>query len=186
MENAATVIKKLADVANSMPKHGGWLQSLLGETTDIDQFGIQLSGFGAGLVMFATSVSAIPSEHLDAVDRVLPIMTRLAEFANDMPNGSGGVWGKIFGEQMNIKTFGQQLGDFGNGIAWFAQNTKGITEAHVTSCESAIGIATKISELSKALGEDKEGGVVGFFAGTSKETLETFSEKLPDSHVISV
>lgn len=180
MENAATIIKKLADVANSMPKHGGWLQSLLGETTDIDQFGIQLSGFGAGLVMFATSVSAIPSEHLDAVDRVLPIMTKLAEFANDMPNGSGGVWGKIFGEQMNIKTFGQQLGDFGNGIAWFAQNTKGITEAHVTSCESAIGIATKISELSKSLGEDKEGGVVGFFAGTSKETLESFSEKLPE------
>ena len=179
MESAATVIKKLADVANSMPKHGGWLQDLLGEMTDIDQFGIQLSGFGAGLVMFATSVSAIPSEHLDAVDRVLPIITKLAEFANDMPNGSGGVWGEIFGKQMNIKTFGEQLGAFGNGIAWFAQNTKGITEAHVTSCESAIGIATKISELSKALGEDKEGGIVGFFAGTSKETLESFSEKLP-------
>ena len=179
VENAATIIKKLADAANSMPKHGGWLQDLLGETTDIDQFGTQLKGFGIGLVLFATAVSTIPSEHLDAVDRVLPIITTLADFANDMPNGSGGVWGEIFGKQMNIKTFGEQLGAFGNGIALFAQNTKGITEAHVTSCESAIGIATKISELSKALGEDKEGGIIGFFAGTSKETLESFSEKLP-------
>ena len=180
MENAATIIKKLADVANSMPKHGGFLQNLLGDVTDIDAFGVQLRGFGGSLRMFAESVEGITPEEKAAVDRVLPIMTKLAEFANDMPNGSGGVWGKIFGEQMNIKTFGQQLGDFGNGIAWFAQNTKGITKAHVTSCESAIGIATKISELSKSLGEDKEGGVVGFFAGTSKETLESFSEKLPE------
>ena len=179
MENAATVIKKLADVANSMPKHGGFLQAFLGDVTNIDDFGVQLRGFGGSLRMFAESVEGITPEEKKAVDQALPIMTELAKFANDMPNANGGVWGKIFGEQMNIKTFGEQLGGFGTGIKSFAQNTEGITEAQVTSCESAIGIATKISELSKALGEDKEGGVVGFFAGTSKETLESFSEKLP-------
>lgn len=179
MESAASTIKMLADVANNMPKHGGWLQAFLGDVTNIDDFGVQLRGFGGSLRMFAESVSGITPEEKTAVEQALPIMTKLAEFANDMPNGSGGIWGQIFGEQMNIKTFGEQLGDFGKGIAWFAQNTKGITEAHVTSCESAIGIASKISELAKSLGEDKEGGVVGFFAGTSKETLESFSEKLP-------
>ena len=98
MKTAAETVRTLASVANEMPKHGGWLQSLLGETTDVGAFGKQLKALGDGIVDFAKATNKVSEGNVTRSGYAIGIAEKLVSLANDMPNATGGVWGKIFGE----------------------------------------------------------------------------------------
>ncbi len=179
MKTAAETVRTLASVANEMPKHGGWWQNIIGELTDVDAFGKQLGALGDGLVAFATAVVDMPDGSKEAIDNALPILEKLISVANSLPNEAGSVWGKLFGDQMNIGTFGDQLKTLGEGLANFAVATNKISPGNVTHATNAIGVAEKLVDLATTLNSEKDGGFIGWFAGTAKEDLESFSEKIP-------
>ena len=179
MKTAAETVKTLASVANEMPKHGGWWQNIIGELTDVDTFGNQLKTLGEGIANFAIATNKISEGNVTRSGYAIGIAEKIASLANSLPNESGGFWGKLFGDQMNIETFGNQLKALGEGIASFAVATNKVSEGNVTRSGNAIGVAEKLASLSATLNSEKDGGFVGWFAGTAKEDLESFSDKIP-------
>ena len=179
MKTAAETVRTLASIANEMPKQGGWWQNIIGELTDVDEFGKQLGALGDGLVAFATAVVGMPAGSKDAIDVAIPILEKLVSVANSLPNESGDIWGTLFGDQMNIETFGDQLKTLGEGLANFAVATDKISPGSATHARNAIGVAEKLVSLAAILNSEKDGGFIGWFAGTAKEDLESFSEKIP-------
>ena len=175
---AATAVKNLVDVANAMPKEGGVWQKIVGETTDMDVFGTQLEGLGTALVSFAKSVSEITSDQIKNVENVVPIINSLVEISKSMPSG-GGVWQKIVGESMDMEDFGKKMKWLAIGLYNFAFNIAGIDTARTEQLTNAVEIIKSIVDVSNLLSQNKEGGVAGWFGGSSKEDLKTFSEKLP-------
>ena len=175
---AATAVKNLVDVANAMPKEGGVWQKIVGETTDMDVFGTQLEGLGTALVSFAKSVSEITSDQIKNVENVVPIINSLVEISKSMPSG-GGVWQKIVGESMDMEDFGKKMKWLAIGLYNFAFNIAGIDTARTEQLTNAVEIIKSIVDVSNLLSQSKEGGVAGWFGGSSKEDLKTFSEKLP-------
>ena len=175
---AAEAATQLTEVAKSMPKSGGLWQRIVGETTNMDDFGTKLEGLGASLVKFAKSVEGITSTQITAVKNTIPIMKSLVEIADDMPT-EGGIWSKIVGDKMDMADFGGKLTALGEGLAGFAEKVKDIQNDTTGTTSRAVNICKDLVEISKSIGEEKSGGLAQWFGGNSKEDIESWGNKLP-------
>ena len=175
---AAKAATQLTEVAKSMPKSGGLWQRIVGETTDMDDFGTKLEGLGKSLVKFAKSVETITPTQITAVENTIPIMGSLVEIANDMPT-EGGIWSKIVGDKMDMADFGGKLTALGEGLAGFAEKVKDIETGTDSASNGAVNICKGLVEISKSIGEEKSGGLAQWFGGSSKDDIESWGNKLP-------
>ena len=160
--------KALADMANSMPKEGGILDSIFGTTTDLSTFGTQLTSFGDGMKQYAESIAGVD---VASIQNSIPAAEGLAELANKLP-AEGGLMSSIFGTKTDLSTFGDQLIDFGDGLQQYASKVVGLDTGAI---EASIPAAEALNNLANKL--PSGGGLMESIFG-SKDDLSGFGGQL--------
>ena len=167
---AANAGKILAELANSLPKDNGWMGTLFGEQMDLATFGAKLSVFGSCIVTFSDKVKGkVDKKAVEAAANAGKVM---AELANNLPNDSS-LMGTVFGEQMDLATFGAKLSVFGSCIVAFSNKVKDNIDQEAV--EAAANAGELMATLANTLPEDS-GWFANIFGG--KEDLSDFGEKL--------
>ena len=154
VKNASKALLNLANASKSMPKEGGWLQTLVGNT-NIDDFGNKLAPLGAGLKSFSEAVSGVDSE---SVKNATEALVNLANASKSMPK-QGGWLQKIIGET-DLSDFGTKLGLLGSGLQAFSTNTKDINAETMTGAVEALNSLVAIKP-------PKSGGLWQMLVGES-------------------
>lgn len=167
VEGAAASGKLLAEFANSLPKEDGFIQKVVGETKDMDDFGYELVEFGGYLVEFANTIKDLDT---GIVSKAVAAGSMLAGLAQEIPN-SGGVLGFIMGDN-DMDDFGKQLPAFGKGIARFAEKVQDLDEGVVSK---GVWAGSALINLAN-LGLPNTGGLLGWILGNND--LDTFGDQL--------
>ena len=169
--------KAIADMANSMPKEGGILDSIFGSTVDLGTFGTQLVSFGNGMKSYAESIAGVD---VASIQNSIPAAEGLAELANKLP-AEGGLMSSIFGTKTDLSSFGTQLVNFGDGLQQYASKVVGLdTEA----INASIPAAEALNELALKL--PASGGLAQSIFGNEGDLssfgsqLTTFGQALVD------
>lgn len=177
LQPAAESAKLLAEMASTLPKHGGLLQGIIGDT-DMAEFAGQLILFGSALQDFSNSVSGIDEK---AVEAGASAGKLLAEMAAALPN-SGGLVAMFVGEN-DMDDFAGRLTLFGGALESFSRSCENINADNVKSgaesgklvAEMASTIGNSGGLIAKLFGENDMGEFAGrliLFAGA----MEKFSE----------
>ena len=185
VKNASKALLNLANASKNMPKEGGWLQKLVGNT-NIEDFGNKLTPLGNGLRTFSDSVKDV---NADAVKSASEALVNLANASKSMPK-QGGWLQKLVGE-IDMSDFGTKLGSLGSGLQTFSTNTKGINAETVTSAVEALKSLIAIKPPKSGgfwqmlVGESSLGNL-----GTNLEDLgkglNKFSVKVQDIEIKSI
>lgn len=164
---AAEAGKYLAEMCNSLPREGGWIDSIIG-VGDMDKFTANMAKFGTAIVGFSKIVAGnIDSE---AVESAANAGSLLAELENNLKN-HGGKLQEVLGDS-DLDTFGDQLKKFGKAIVKFSKTVSGnVDEAAV---ESAANAGKMLSELENGLKDHN--GLLQDIIGDSD--LDTFGNQL--------
>ena len=161
VENAASASLTLAELARSIPNNGdSILKWVIGEK-NIENFGYQLSMFGASLMLFQDSVADLrPS----VVEKAATAGTLLSDLANSIPT-QGGAFNDWFFGNKDMSVFGTQLAAFGAGIRDFVSavamptytedvidgtyfSTLANIDEAVDAAEAILTIGAKVQELA--------------------------------------
>ena len=163
---AGTMMASLADV---IPKEGGLLQGLLGES-DLGNFGTQMAQFAAGLFAFSIGVKGASIDS-NAVEAAKYAGDMMAELANVVPK-SGGLLQGLLGES-DLGNFGMQMARFAAGVCAFSIGVKG---ASIDS--NAVDAAKNAGDIMVALTKEvpKSGGLLQLITGTND--LGDFGDKM--------
>ena len=145
-KKAAEGAKYLAEMIAALPFEGGVMSLIMGKSDGLAAFGKELVAFGPSLATFATSVSEIPKEGVDALIPVAKGATALAEMAGKLPN-SGGALGWWVGNN-GLKAFGIQLAAFGPNLKTFSADVSEINNDKITeAAKSASALADMAGKL---------------------------------------
>lgn len=144
--NAANAGQAMIDMANDIPQTGGLISFLTGQK-NLAQFGIQLRIFGDALVQFGNKAQYIKP---DVISAAAQAGTALAKMAQEVPDLGGLL--SIFSGDTKLDKFGEQLGEFGHGLATFDYYVRGIDASAVKYAASA---ARDLVTVLNALPEDK-------------------------------
>lgn len=163
---AVEVAGKLVELTNQLPREGGWIQKITGET-DLAGFAAAVPDFGSGLKAFVTAMDGV--EINDGITAAVDVAGRLVELTNALPKENGWLQG-IAGQQdlagfaANIPTFGQGLRDFVTAMDGVEIND-GIT--------AAVDVAAKLVELADKLPKEN-----GWLQGiTGQQDLGSFGSQ---------
>lgn len=115
VENAGTASLTLAKLAQSIPTNGDYLYKYIIGQKNIEEFGYQLSMFGASLMLFQDSVADLQP---GVVEKAATAGTLLSDLANSIPT-QGGAFNDWFFGKKDMSVFGTQLAAFGGGIRDF-------------------------------------------------------------------
>ena len=166
VEAAANAGATLAGLYDKLPKHGGWVQSIFGESMDMGKFGEELKGFGEGIVAFAKAVNA-DGVKIDsaAVKAAADAGVTLATMYDHLPK-TGGKIEKIFGSTMSFSAFKTEISSFGEGIVAFAKtvNAEGVKIDNgvvQSAADAGVTLSTMYDHLPK------EGGFIQDIFGSS-------------------
>ena len=162
---AANAGKLLAELENSLPRKGGWLQDIVGET-DLAAFGDSCEAFGESIAKFSKSVTGENAIDVAATEAAAKAGTLMAELENSIPKQGG--WAQdIMGEQ-DLKDFGGKIEAFGESMVNFSDKVgDGINQEAVSSAQNA---GLMMAELDEAIPSDK------WFDG--KVPIDEFGEKI--------
>ena len=143
---SAEAAQGLADLANNLPKKGGWAQTILGAHEDIDKFGNKLSKFGWCLRNYSQSVVDVNPK---AVEDSAAAAQGLADLANNLPRKDG--WAQtILGAHEDIDKFGNKITKFGWCLQHYSQSVVDVNpEAVKASAEAAQGLAELANNLPR-------------------------------------
>lgn len=185
VKNASKALLNLANASKSMPKEGGWLQKIVGNT-NIEDFGNKLTPLGNGLRAFSDSVKDI---NADAVKNASEALVNLANASKSMPK-QGGWLQKLVGE-IDMSDFGTKLESLGSGLQTFSTNTKDINSETMSSAIEALKSLIAIKPPKSGgfwqmlVGESSLGNL-----GTNLEDLgkglNKFGEKIQDIEIKSI
>ena len=170
LSKGAEAGKSLADLANNLPKKDGWAQTIFGSNTDLGTFGEQLGAFGDGMKTYASKVTGLD---VDAIQASIPAAQALSDLAKQLPEAES--WkSTIFGSNQGLDDFGGQLEDFGDGLSKYANKVTGLD---VESITASIPAAQALSDLAKQL-PDAESWASTIFGGQAN--LSDFGSDLED------
>ena len=141
-----------------------------GGESSLATFSRQLVPFGKSIAAFSRTVKGNVDE--DAVMAAANAGKILAELANSLPKDNGWM-GTVFGEQMDLATFGAKLSVFGSCIVAFSDKVKGNIDPEAV--EAAANAGKVMAELANNLPNDSSwmGTVFG-----EQDDLASFGEKL--------
>ena len=167
VKSAANAGKLLAEMANTLPKSGGFA-SIFTADNDISTFASQLLPFGNAMKNFSTVISGNIDE--GAVEAAANAGKVIAEMAANLPKSGG--FASIFTADNDMSTFGSQMVAFGTAIRDFSYAVDGnINESAV---EAAANAGKILAEMSEAL--PKSGGFASIFAADND--ISTFASQL--------
>lgn len=171
MQSVADAVRALAEMSSAMPKEGGLMSSILGQSNMAD-FGTQLASFGEALVAYSQSVQELTPDSITAIETSVDAANSLSELASALPN-TGGLVGLLAGEN-NIGAFGSELESFGSSLVSYAKSVEGLTPDSITAIDNSVKAANSLSELATAL--PNTGGLAAFFAGDN--AMDSFGTQL--------
>lgn len=94
-EPYVNLIKKMAEIADLVPRSGGWLQNLVGNK-DLAGFGNAIKPLAEGIKAFADK--AVEIEDPEALNNIIGIIKKMVEVQDKLPK-SGGLWQAIAGSK---------------------------------------------------------------------------------------
>lgn len=108
VESAVKAISTFADLAETLPKDGGWWSAIVG-SNGIDKFSAKLPAVGSDLREFASNVGTFTSDHRTSLSAAMTALKDLAVLAND-DIGSATIQLTKLGP--GLVTFGTDMGKF--------------------------------------------------------------------------
>lgn len=143
VEAAANAGKVMAELENSITKHDGLLQDIIGET-NMAIFGEHCVAFGKAIVSFSETVST-GEINADAIKAAADSGQIMAGLETALPRVGG--WVQVFSGEKSLTDFSNNIVSFGKAITEFSDNTH-VDQATV---ESAVSAGEVMVELEKAI-----------------------------------
>lgn len=139
---SAEAAASLTEVLKSLPKEGGWWQTVFGGQ-DLGQFSTQLEGFGTALFNYGNSVADLK---VDAINNSVPAANSLVEVLKSLPN-SGGTLQKFLGNK-DMTSFSNDLSGFGTALFNYGNS---VTDLKVDAIKNSVPAAEALADFVKAL-----------------------------------
>ena len=158
---AAAAGQCIADLYKYLPKEKGWVQSFLGETTDLSTFSTQLTDFGEAIVKFSAKVAGAVKR--DAVEAATNAGKIVAELYDELPEEDGWVQ-DLFGQTMSLETFSTDLNKFGEAIVKFSTKVAG--NVKIDAVEAAANAGEMIANLYELLPTETPNWLNNMFGGS--------------------
>ena len=168
VSESAQAGQALTDLYNSLPKEGGWMQKIFGETTDMGEFAEDLVEFGDAMAKYSASIAEVS---FDKISESAKAGQALSDLAGTLPK-EGGLAQAIFGEITDMGTFGDQLKTFGEGISNYGASVENL---NVEAIQNSATAGQALSDLASAL--PKEGGLGAAIFG-SETNIDEFGSQI--------
>lgn len=139
---SAEAAASLAEVFNSLPKEGGWFQTVFGEQ-DLSGFSSKLEDFGNALTSYGNSVAELK---VDAINNSVPAANSLVEVLKSLPN-SGGTLQKFLGDK-DMTSFSNDISGFGTALVNYGES---VTDLKVDAIKNSVPAAEALADFVKAL-----------------------------------
>lgn len=139
---SAEAAASLAEVFNSLPKEGGWLQTVFGEQ-DLSGFSSKLEDFGNALTSYGNSVAELK---VDAINNSVPAANSLVEVLKSLPN-SGGTLQKFLGNK-DMTSFSDDISGFGTALVNYGES---VTDLKVDAIKNSVPAAEALADFVKTL-----------------------------------
>lgn len=139
---SAEAAASLAEVFKSLPKEGGWFQTVFGEQ-DLSGFSDKLEDFGNALTSYGNSVADLK---VDAINNSVPAANSLVEVLKSLPN-SGGTLQKFLGNK-DMTSFSNDLSGFGTALVNYGES---VTDLKVDAIKNSVPAAEALADFVKAL-----------------------------------
>lgn len=176
---AADAGKMMVELQNSLPKTGGWVQAVLGET-DMGKFGLSVAKYGESIVKFNDAVtdpntgkSKLNKEAIQAAADAGKIMAEL----NEKVPTSDGFWQKVAGSK-NLESFGLSIEAYGNAMIRFSNavvDENGTVKINPRAVDAAYYAGNIFASLTNSLAP-QQGVISSLF--TSEKDLGDFGTQL--------
>ena len=150
----------LIELEKSLPRSGGWIQSVIGEK-DLAKFGASCLAFGGCITAFSKFIVANGGVNESAVEAAVNAGTLMSKLQNSLPK-TGGWIQEIAGEQ-DLINFGLSCVAFGNCITMFSKSVSANGGVNPETIEAAVKAGALMSELQNSL--PKTGGWIKTIAG---------------------
>lgn len=150
---SAKASQMLVNMANNVPTSGGLLQGFFGEK-NLETFGGQLLQYGKAIKKYNKQVQGIGTE---AIVASASAGASLVALANNLPEDEG-FFGKLFGGDKDLGSFGKQLKKFGAAMLEYYNSVSGIKDTSMmisigSITSRMIDLALRIQDISiKVLG----------------------------------
>ena len=154
IESAANAGKQMAEMADSIPKSGGWWQAIAGEQ-DIALFGAKIVAYGSAIKAFIATIKKLKIDE-ETLTSSINAGKKMVEFSEIIPK-SGGWWQAIAGEQ-DIADFGGKIVEFGKAIKDFS----GTISGNITGIDPAIKSINNLISLLKNISSVDSGAIDSF------------------------
>lgn len=139
---SAEAAASLTEVLKSLPKEGGWWQTVFGEK-DLSGFSSKLEDFGNALTSYGNSVADLK---VDAINNSVPAANSLVEVLKSLPN-SGGTLQKFLGNK-DMTSFSNDISGFGTALVNYGES---VTDLKVDAIKNSVPAAEALADFVKAL-----------------------------------
>lgn len=178
LARSTDTLSALSDFTSTLQRGKG-IGTIFTGKTGLASFAEEMGVFGGELVTFAKNVSGLDDKDSQNIGRALLIAGSLSNFAKTLEAGEG-ILQKISGAT-GLGQFAGEMGKFGSNAKSLAENVSGLKDKDTANIETAIKIATLLSDYSQTLviGEgvwQKLTGKTGL--GAFAEELGTFGKKV--------
>lgn len=173
IEGVKNIGLMFTELANAIPKEGGWAQQILG-TADMNKFGADILNFGNNVIEFDKVISGHEFD-TQAASTVANIGETLAKVNDAIPK-KGGIWQDIFGASDMVK-FSISILKFARAAISFDEIISGHNfDSNAITTVGIIG--SMMSELDSSLRKEKS-DFIAFFEG-KQTTMSDFATGIKD------
>lgn len=175
-EDAADIIKVLADAAKAIPNSGGLLGAIVGDN-DVGSWSNQLVSLGTCMVNFVSAIRAgnLTEDDITLAEVTGKIITTIAKAAKGIPN-AGGAIAEMIGDN-KLSDFSIGLVSLGTCMVSFVSAIRGC-EISQTDVDNAKFVSDVITILANASEEiPNAGGSIAKWIGDNE--ISTWAGKLP-------
>lgn len=150
VEASATAAQALAELQKNLPKTGGFWQEIFGESMDMGTFGENLEAFGKCLVNYSKAITADGGINTEAIRTSAEAVSALTDLQNNLPK-TGGFFQEIFGENMSMDDFGQNLEKFGASLVAYSKAITADSGIDVKAIQNSAKAAQGLADLQNSL-----------------------------------
>ena len=145
---AAQAGKMLADMASNIPKSGGWVQKILGES-DMLKFSNSISAFGEAMVSFRDSVRTITDNDFDKISTATKCGKELADLNESIPKSDG--WAQEILGSEDMGNFGEGIKAYGAALVEYVKTIRGLTDADFDKASIATKCGKELADLNESI-----------------------------------
>ena len=145
---AAQAGKMLADMASNIPKSGGWVQKILGES-DMSKFSGSISAFGEAMVSFRDSVRTITNNDFDKISTATECGKELADLNDSIPKSDG--WAQEILGSEDMGKFGEGIKAYGAALVEYVKTIRGLTDADFGKASTATECGKELADLNESI-----------------------------------